>query len=65
MVPQQYIERTVASISGMGKTELKKRIRTFGGRFRLDFTNDYLNSASADRLRHILLAATINAKSRN
>jgi hypothetical protein len=65
MAPQQYIERTVATISGMGKTELKRRIRTFGGRFRLDFTDDYLNAASADRLRHILLAATINAKSRH
>ena len=65
MAPQQYIERTVATISGMGKTELKRRIRTFGGRFRLDFTDDYLNEASADRLRHILLAATINAKSRH
>ncbi len=65
MAPQQYIERTVATISGMGKTELKKRIRTFSGRFKLDFSDDYLSTASADRLRHILLAATINAKSRN
>jgi hypothetical protein len=28
----------------------------------LDFTEDYLNSLSVDRLRHILLAALINAK---
>jgi hypothetical protein len=46
----------------MGKSELKNRIRTFKGRFRLDFTDDYLNRASVDRLRHILLAAMINAK---
>jgi hypothetical protein len=46
----------------MGKQELQKRIATFKGRFKLDFTEDYLNRASVDRLRHILLAAMISAK---
>ncbi|MFC1760511.1 hypothetical protein ACFL6U_00340 [Planctomycetota bacterium] len=62
MAPRWSLEQITASISGMGKSELKKRIRGFKGRFRLDFTDDYLNQATADRLRHILLAAMINAK---
>ena len=62
MSPQQSIERSVSSIISMGKTELKKCIRNFGGRFELDFTDDYLDDASVDRLRHILLAATIHAR---
>ncbi len=62
MAPRWSLEQITASISGMGKHELRNRIRKFKGRFRLDFTDDYLNHASVDRLRHILLAAMINAK---
>ena len=61
MAPEWSFEQATSAVARMGKTELKKRIRTFGGRFRLDFTEDYLNTASVDRLRHILLAAMINA----
>ena len=53
------------SIAGLGRNELKTRIRNFRGRFKLDFTEDYLNQLSVDRLRHILLAAVINARPHN
>jgi hypothetical protein len=55
-------EQTATSIAALGKDELKRRIKNFRGRFRLDFTEDYLNNLSVERLRHILLAALINAK---
>ncbi|MBN2456043.1 MAG: hypothetical protein JXB29_05835 [Sedimentisphaerales bacterium] len=58
-------EQTATSITALGRNELKRRIKDFRGRFRLDFTEDYLNTISVDRLRHILLAATINAKGGN
>jgi hypothetical protein len=45
-----------------GGGELKRRIKNFRGRFKLDFTEAYLNRLSEDRLRHILLAALINAR---
>ena len=61
----QYVERQVTSIAALGRDELKRRIRNFRGRFKLDFTEDYLNKISVDRLRHILLAALINAKTHN
>ena len=61
----QYVERQVTSIAALGRDELKRRIRNFRGRFKLDFTEDYLNKVSVDRLRHILLAALINAKTHN
>jgi hypothetical protein len=57
-------EQTVTSVSALGRTELKRHIKNFRGRFKLDFTDDYLDAISLDRLRHILLAALINAKSR-
>jgi hypothetical protein len=62
MAVGEYFEQTSISIAALGRDELKRRIKNFRGRFKLDFTEDYLNSLSVDRLRHILLAALINAK---
>ena len=65
MSSARYVERQVTSVAALGRDELTRRIRNFRGRFKLDFTEDYLNKISVDRLRHILLAALINAKKRN
>jgi hypothetical protein len=65
MSSAQYVERQVTSVAALGRDELKRRIRDFRGRFKLDFTEDYLNKISVDRLRHILLAALINVKTNN
>jgi len=65
MTSREYFERTATSIASLGKNDLKKRIKNFKGRFKLDFSEDYLNKLSVDRLRHILLAALISAKSHN
>ena len=62
MASRECFEQASTSIAALGKNELKKRIKNFRGRFNLDFTEDYLNNLSIDRLRHILLAALINAK---
>jgi hypothetical protein len=60
MATVETLEQTSTSIASLGREDLKKQIKNFRGRFRLDFTDDYLNSISIDRLRHILLAAIIN-----
>jgi hypothetical protein len=65
MVSKTFFEQTATSIAALDRTELKRRIRNFRGRFKLDFSEDYLNTLSVDRLRHILLAALINAKPHN
>jgi len=65
MASREYFEQTATSIASLGRNELKRRIKNFRGRFKLDFTEDYLNGLSVDRLRHILLAALINAKPHN
>ncbi len=62
MTAKEYFEREATSIAALGENELKRRIRNFKGRFKLDFTDDYLNKLTVDRLRHILLAALINAR---
>jgi hypothetical protein len=65
MVSKKNFEQTATSLTALGKNELKKRIKNFKGRFKLDFSDDYLNKLTVDRLRHVLLAALINAKSHN
>ena len=62
MVEREYFENEAMSLAALGRNELEKRIRNFKGRFKLDFTEDYLNKLTVDRLRHILLAALINAR---
>jgi hypothetical protein len=55
-------EQVAASLADLGRDDLKQRIKNFRGRFKLDFSDDYLDALSLDRLRHLLLAALINAK---
>ena len=60
---QGRFEQVATSIAVLGRHELKSRIKNFRGRFKLDFTDDYLDAMDIDRLRHLLLAALINARS--
>jgi len=62
MIAKESLEQTATSIAALETDELKRRIKNFRGRFKLDFTEDYLNSLTVDRLRHILLAALVNAQ---
>jgi hypothetical protein len=53
----QNFDRLARTISTLGRNEVEKKIRNFRGRFKLDFTDEYLNSLTVERLRHILFAA--------
>ena len=46
-------------IASLSKSQAKKHLLNFKGRFKLDFTERYLDGLSADRLKHILLAAML------
>lgn len=59
MTSASKFEKLSASIISLSKSQLKKQIRKFKGRFKLDFTESYLEDLSVDRLRHILLAAML------
>ena len=63
MYSRGRFEQAATSVATLQGPELKQKIKNFRGRFKLDFTDDYLDRISIDRLRHILLAALINAKS--
>jgi hypothetical protein len=65
MTAREYFEQTATSIAVLNRNELKRRIKNFKGRFKLDFSENYLNKLSVERLRHILLAALVNARPHN
>lgn len=50
-------EKWVSSIASLRKSELKSRLLGFKGSFKFDFSESYLDSLNADKLKHILLAA--------
>ena len=60
MVPATLFEKIALAINSLTRLELKRRLVNFKrGNFKLDFTEVYLNRLSVDKLRHILLAATM------
>ena len=56
------LEQLVASISDMGRAELIRTLRTMPCGFELDFTEEHLESLTLDRLRHIVLAASVQSE---
>ena len=50
-------EKMCSRIASMSKLEVIDRLVHFDGPMNLDFTNEYLETLSTDKLRHILLAA--------
>jgi hypothetical protein len=55
----QNLERLARSISSLNRDNIERKIRNFKGRFKLDFTEEYLQGLTVDRLRHILFAAMV------
>lgn len=54
-------EKMCSKITEMSKQEVIRRLLRFDGPIKLDFTRDYLEELSTDRLRHILLAAVVTS----
>ena len=55
-------ENMCSKIASMGKREVIRRLLNFDGSIKMDFSLDYLQGLSTDRLRHILLAAVVTSK---
>jgi len=49
MATKEYFEQCGIDVSRLDKSELIEKIKDFKGKFKLDFTDDYLNTASIDR----------------
>ncbi len=61
MLEPLQVESLIDIVSSMDRDDLTRRLLSFSGQFPVDFTPDYLAQLSADRLRHILVAACLQA----
>ncbi|HRK30730.1 MAG TPA: hypothetical protein PLD59_06595 [Tepidisphaeraceae bacterium] len=59
MLRNDQIEQLVTTISAMSRPVLIEQFRSYPARFPLDLTDDFLQSASIERLRHIFLAVCL------
>ena len=57
-------EQLVSSIARMSRQAVEREILNFHGAFKIDFTEEYLESLSLEKLRHILLAVQLHASAR-
>jgi hypothetical protein len=53
------VEKMCSAIASMNKKEVIRRLVNFKGPIKMDYSSDYLESLSTDRLRHILFAAVV------
>ena len=53
-------DRLACQVASMNRKRVTAVLLGFRGKFKMDFSRDYLDSLSDDRLRHILLAAYLN-----
>jgi len=56
------IEALIRHIAGLDRDDLVVFLRKLDVDFTIDFTNEFLDSVSVERLRHIVLAAALRAK---
>jgi len=61
MLDQQQVDHLIEVVSSMDRDDLCASLLSFTGRFPVDFTAEYLQELSLDRLRHILVAACLQA----
>jgi hypothetical protein len=55
-------EKLACTIASMNRESLARMLREMQCGFPMDFTDEYLDSLSLERLQHIVLAAYINSK---
>ena len=53
------IEKLLTEIYKLNRKQVVRKLKTFKGSFKLDFSDAYLNSLSIDQLRHTLFAALL------
>jgi hypothetical protein len=61
MAADQSLEDLIKSVQELDRAACKERLRQME-RPRLDFPDDFLDALSEERLRHLLLAACLQAR---
>ncbi len=61
MLEPQQVESLVSIVATMDRGDIIERFTHFQADFPIDFTPDYLQQLSTDRLRHIFVALCLQA----
>ncbi|NLW86757.1 MAG: hypothetical protein GXY38_07775 [Planctomycetes bacterium] len=58
----EAVESLVQRIAGMKRPGLIKELRSLDCNFPIDFSDEFLQTVSIERLRHIILAASLHTR---
>jgi len=61
-MPTRQLEELVDQIVKMDRADLMTLLKRLHCNFKLDFSNDFLQGVSVERLRHIILAACLHSR---
>ena len=56
MLQEPQIEELICMVSSLDRSTLTKHFLNFRGNFPIDFTPEFLENLSVDRMRHIFVA---------
>ena len=62
MLQGEQIEELICLVSAMDRPTLVQQFRQYRASFPLDFTNEFLDTAPIDRLRHIFIAVCLQSQ---
>ena len=62
MLQTQQVEELIALVSAMDRRALVEQFEKYQATFPLDFTREFLESQSLDRLRHLFVALCLHTQ---
>ncbi len=62
MLHNEQVEELIAMVSAMDRDELIRQLEVYPASFPVDFTNDFINRLSTDRLRHLFVALCLQSQ---
>jgi hypothetical protein len=62
MLQAEQIEELIAEVSALDRGALVRQLRTYRASFPVDFTREFLEQQSVDRLRHLLVAICLQQR---
>jgi hypothetical protein len=62
MLQSHQVEELISLVSVLDKTTLIQQFQTYHANFPVDFTRDFLEIQSVDRLRHLFVALCLHTQ---
>jgi hypothetical protein len=62
MMHADQVEELIMLVSGLGREALLRQFREYPANFPVDFTPEFLERQSLDRLRHLFVAVCLQSK---